>query len=351
MRHYENTYRSRQSGVGLVEIMVGLAVGLITALIVMQVMTAYDQQKRTATSGTDAQTNGSIALYMIQRQLQLAGFALPVSDAKNCNGNILFDHDKDASTPDISMNISPVYITDGGDAAGASDTIVIQFGNSATGGIPFKVLDDSLRPRIGLANNLGCNVNDKVIIVDENNSCWLDWIVAIPDNGGTPSTTDITLRSGAGAALANRPRIACLGNWGGVTYSVVNGNLLENGTPIMANVVSLQAQYGISNTPNNNTVTGWVDATGTWANPGTTDRNRIKAIRVAVVASSGQPEAANISSACSSLTTATPTGVCAWPGTAASPAPGIDLSNIPNWQRYRYRVFDTIVPLRNVVWS
>ena len=42
-------------------------------------------------------------------------------------------------------------------------------------------------------------------------------------------------------------------------------------------------------------------------------------------------------------------GPCAWRDTATNPAPLINLSSDTNWQRYRYRVFETIIPLRNVI--
>ena len=59
-----------------------------------------------------------------------------------------------------------------------------------------------------------------------------------------------------------------------------------------------------------------------------------------------------VTTACSSTTAAAPTGLCAWAGSVASPAPAIDLSpGDPNWARYRYRVFETIMPLRNVIWA
>ena len=35
-----------------------------------------------------------------------------------------------------------------------------------------------------------------------------------------------------------------------------------------------------------------------------------------------------------------------WPG-----GPAIDLSNDPDWRCYRYRSFETMVPLRNVLWA
>ena len=42
----------------------------------------------------------------------------------------------------------------------------------------------------------------------------------------------------------------------------------------------------------------------------------------------------------------------AWPPCAEhGEPPAIDLSNDPDWEHYRYRVLETIVPLRNVIWA
>ena len=122
--------------------------------------------------------------------------------------------------------------------------------------------------------------------------------------------------------------------------------------PILTGIINLQVQYGISASANSNTVTGWVNATSPWDSPTVADRNRIKAVRLAVIARSDKMEATNVSAACSSTTTASPTGLCAWAGSSTSPAPAVDLSPADaNWQRYRYRVFETVIPLRNVVWA
>jgi len=93
------------------------------------------------------------------------------------------------------------------------------------------------------------------------------------------------------------------------------------------------------------------------------NRNLIKAIRVAVIARNAKIEPTAVTAACSSTTAAAPTGLCAWDATSAlpnpivapfiaSPAPAVDLSPADaDWARYRYRVFETIIPLRNVIWS
>jgi prepilin-type N-terminal cleavage/methylation domain-containing protein len=69
----------RQKGFTIVELMVGLAIGLIATLVIMQTFSNFEGNKRSTTGIADAQTNGSIGLYMIQRELQFAGYGVPVS--------------------------------------------------------------------------------------------------------------------------------------------------------------------------------------------------------------------------------------------------------------------------------
>ncbi len=108
------------------------------------------------------------------------------------------------------------------------------------------------------------------------------------------------------------------------------------------NVVSLKAMYGISDA-NSQVVTNWVRATGAWATPTLADARRIKAVRIAVVVRSPLKEKAEgDAQACITTTTAPES----WPD-----GPAIDLSNDADWRCYRYRAFETIVPLRNVLWA
>ena len=154
-------------GFGLVELMVGLVIGLLATLVIMQVFSVFEDQKR-ATSGTsDTQTSGSVALYTIQRDLQLAGFGLPMSFTDpdylpmKCLAVPTVDHDGDAGTPDISMN--PIEIVDGATPTD-SDIITVRYGNTASGGVPVKV-QTLAGSDVGLMTSLGCKVNDVAYIV------------------------------------------------------------------------------------------------------------------------------------------------------------------------------------------
>ena len=104
-----------QAGFTLVELMVGLTIGLLATIIIMQVFSVFEAQKRVTTGTADAQTNGGIALYNIGRELQMAGYPLmPVTDSPlECTTTTI-----DPLTG--IADIFPAVITDGGTAAGAS---------------------------------------------------------------------------------------------------------------------------------------------------------------------------------------------------------------------------------------
>lgn len=137
------------------------------------------------------------------------------------------------------------------------------------------------------------------------------------------------------------------------------------------NIVAMRAQYGIAAAANSATVSTWVgpDSSAwdtTWKPGALTVANAglIRAVRIVVVARSGNREAATVTSAC---TTDTPinytTGPCP-SGSSSDPniqsdttMPAINLSGLPwnttttEWQHYRYKIYTTVVPIRNILWN
>ena len=341
----KNYSRVGQYGFTLVEIMVGLAIGLLLTLVIVQVMSAFETQTRSTMGTADAQTNGGIALYSVARELQVTGYGLlPVTSSPiecttlNING---------AADLTVPNRLTPVAITNGATAAG--DTLTLRYGNSNMGGVPTQiaVVGAPTASDLTVGTSLGCQVGDVSLVID-GSTCSMSTVTAVSAAGVVPRTVSLTNSAGA----VTNANLACLGTWNEVVYRVNNGNLERNGVPSVSGVVSLQAQYGISAAPNSNVVTQWVNATGaTWAAPTVADRNRIKSVRIAIVARNAKTETTDVTAACSSTTAAAPTGLCAWEGSVLSPAPAIDLSADPTWRRYRYRVFETTIPLRNVIWA
>lgn len=347
MRHRSQPWPAT-AGFGLVEIMVGLAIGMIATLVIVQVASTFEGQKRITTGGADAQTAGNIAIYSMQRQIQMAGYGLPIfsnqNQALNCTEppTLNFDLDADPDTPDEPVNVSimPLEVVDGAD--GGSDSVIVRKGNTVFGGMPLKY-----PPGTDELKTVSCRAND-IVLITNGTDCRMTKVTAAATL--QEPTTLLELEDN----FAITGSFACLGDeWQQWDYRVQDGSLLERGTQIATGVVNMQARYGVSLAANTNQVTSYVDATDPDWGPtmSAASRNRIKAIRIALVVRNSKLEREDVTEACSSLTESNPTGLCAWAGTQDNPAPAIDLSADPNWQRYRYRVFDTIIPLRNMIWS
>ena len=339
-----------QSGFSLIEIMVGLVIGLIATLVIMNVITAFEGQKRTTTGNADAQVNGSIALYNIQRQVQMAGFGLPIFDASatanysplKCTSSLI-DHDGNAGTANVDF--FPISITDGG--ATGNDTITVRYFPAPNGGLPASVTTVA-GLILGVDNNLGCTNGDTALVVS-GTTCKA---AIVNDTDLATDTTHITLAGPDVASMVSGSRVSCLGSPATrqeITYRINASQLESNGTPVISGIVGLQAQYGISASSTSNQVTQWVEPTAVT----TANRNQIRAIRIAVIARNGLPEKPPAVTTVCTSTTAPATGLCAWEGTSTSPAPAISAAALTamGGTNYRYRVYNTVIPLRNLTWS
>jgi type IV pilus assembly protein PilW len=149
---------SGQRGLSLIEIMVGLVIGLVAILVIGQVMAAFESQKRTSTGGGDAQTNGAQALQMLEQEARMAGFGLTTPGQKGANGNlfcpmgtnIIYDgtvrsNPGTVPAPADGGIVAPVRIQDGG-AGDGGDVITI-----ARSDAEFGVLVNTVRTTVNMA--------------------------------------------------------------------------------------------------------------------------------------------------------------------------------------------------------
>jgi type IV pilus assembly protein PilW len=340
-----------QKGFSLVELMVGLIIGLLATLVIMQVFSTFEGQKRSTSGSADAQTNGSIALMSIQRNVQMAGYGLPLPMADVNENALRCSIFADFTNPDTgnTTNIFPLEIEDGGNG---SDNITVRYSTNAMGALPMEIINENNATTTGLVveSTMGCNIdgndaNDDIALIQNGTSCDMTTIDNISGTaGGGVQRIILSALPTNAAVVAHEAAVTCMGNWQDYTFDVNNNDELQlNGSPIVSEVVNIQAQYGVSNAAGQNNVTNWVDAAaGTiWETPSVANRNRIKAIRVVVVLRNGLLEKTNVTAA----------ALVAWTPLNGSTAPAIDLSGDANWQRYRYRTFETIIPLRNIIWS
>ena len=65
--------RRRALGLSLVEILVGVAIGLIGIVAIFQAVAVWSKHTATTSAGGDAQVAGTLALFNIERDLKQAG--------------------------------------------------------------------------------------------------------------------------------------------------------------------------------------------------------------------------------------------------------------------------------------
>jgi len=331
--------QNKASGFSLVEIMVGMVIGLLGFLVILQVFSMSESRNRTTIAGDDAQNGGAIALYGVERDIRVSGFGITASNILGCN-MVLPGGWTLASMAPATINHASIPA---GDAN--TDTLLIVYGsgNSTAEG-------DVITAQPGAAvytvqTPTSFNAGDQVVTQSQARPAPCD--LALNSVVSTdPSAGSVTLES-AVAGMSN----GTMFNLGQVprilAYAVRNGTLtvcdylLNNcglaantgndtiWTPVASNVVSLRAEYGHDsdgdgtvetyNQTTPNTQCGWV---------------RAGAIRIALVTRSNQraPQA----------TTVAP----AWAGTTA-----INLTGFADWQDYRYKTFETLVPIRNLAWQ
>jgi type IV pilus assembly protein PilW len=373
--------RKKAGGFSIVELMVGMVLALIGILVVMQVYLFSEGRKRTTTSGGDAQSNGAIALYTLQKDTAQAGYGMANLDILNCTVRA---YNQNRSPTDFTFtSTAPVTINPTGIPAGDANTDVVRVAYGTSEGLAEGV---SFRQQSGASanyqvdNRAGFTVGNMVIAAQSGLDCTLTQITNLPASGscgqGGGGQTDVVVHDPGnlkdpGQNCEQVPSLWNKPGGLGVTYTsgklydmgrlpithiyaVRNGNLTlcdltssdctsaaQTGNtavwvPIVNNIVSLKAQYGRDTSAPMDMVVDTYDQTTPVTACGYA---RVPAVRLAVVARSPQYEK-------DAVTPAAPT----WLGGTIDLSKKPDGTANPDWQRYRYKLFETVIPLRNIVW-
>ena len=74
----------RIQGLGLTDLMVGLAIGLLATLVIIKTDVLFETRRQSTTGIADAQMNASYALANLTRDVRMAGHGLGPSEALGC---------------------------------------------------------------------------------------------------------------------------------------------------------------------------------------------------------------------------------------------------------------------------
>lgn len=378
----------RQRGLSLIELMIAMVIGLITILVVTQFAITFQAQKRSTVGAAESMDEGAVALYTLRREIMGAGYGIIDPDLTACR---IQAHEANPDTPatarDFNFSIYPVLIDQG--IGGAPDTITVNYSNSPMLASATMLIQDfpgDEMTNLKLTSRYGFNPGDVIVLADSPKrgparDCSMYQVTALPTAADEVDTVEhryanytnvtgatvpsrfnkagglgITVGGAvqAGAKFeANKAKVFNLGpNPISNAYTVQDNRLIfteglsGTTTVLLDNVVTFQAQFGLDTRGGTQTdlqVAGYsdtmIDADGNAEVGNSGDWLRVGAVRIAIVVRNRQPEI-NPDGSCSA-TTAAPSWNWGSVTTAAMSA---------DWQCYKYKVFDTVVPLRNMMW-
>jgi type IV pilus assembly protein PilW len=396
MRRLPFYYRQ---GFSLVELMVSVVIGMLAILFATRLVVGGEKTKDGAVGGSDSMQNGMLALYSLSNDAAEAGWGINDTLAAGCQTS--FADTGGYALAQITVGgvtrtpLAAAVIQPGGVGP---DVISLYAGKSAAAVGSLRtngaITAGATTIRTSTVTPFGFAAGDVLLVVPEpataaNSACsivQLNNMKPSPDNDTMNLGSGNGFRFGPAGGIANGyaqggGRIFNLGPPARLsfhTWSVAGGNLLlratdldgagAQGVAVTDNIVSIKAQYGLDTrtfaaynplpAPDGNGVqlTQWsntmIDADGDLTVAGPGDFQRVVALRLAVVARSKSADRPGSDGQCH----ATDTRPILF-STAVGGAPAVSVSvNVAvtgdpiAWQCYRYRVFETVVPVRNAQW-
>lgn len=389
--------RANQRGMTLIELMVGVVLSMVLALAVFTVMAQSEGRKRTTTAGNDINQTGNYTLYLLDKLVRGAGSGLAEAAdyALGCKllaakGNSVV-LPRTQSLPDPfggvdtgtanTFRLAPVLIGQGQTKAAvsnkASDVLIVMASTSGLASVPVKFAGKAEGSELKLDNTMSVAAGDLVLLVDEQPleatggpvDCLVQQVgstAAVGASGklalGGPFNASAVNGTGAesyregsaralplGGAAGGAPAFQVIGV--GEHNTLYSYDLLQTTAsplaPIADGVFEMHALYGVD-TDGDLVVDRWVSpdegsgyglATLMDGSPTATGLlKQIRAVRVGLIMRTSLPEKDVV--------------------THSIPALFADLDGSLQYQRkletddekrYRYRTFETTIPVRNTL--
>ena len=403
MSHFPFARPGREHGFSIVELMVSVVIAMLALMFATRMVTGGERTKQTALAGSDSMQNGMLAMFSLSNDATQAGFGLndPIVAGCDTTMNDSLGYTLMPAAPASAVHpLAPVIIENNGTAP---DRITFYSGSGLGGTASMRVVDSFTGGALlgiaanpyGFSSGSDLAQPDVILVAPESGTgkCSLAQVsAAVPGIAATNTNPGLRIDSnadtrfnanglGGNSYIGNQARIFNLGPADKLsfhTWSVQNGFLALRATDMPAstasagsagatvadNIVSIKAQYGFdirtgaAFTPEKGMVVGqWsnsmIDADGTGGAGSPGDYQRVVAVRIAVVARSKAPERPTTGTACDATAVAPTLFSNAQPQNVAAVPVNVNLAvtgDLVDWKCYHYRVFDTIVPIRNNAW-
>lgn len=385
----------QERGLTLIELLVAVTIGLVVTLAVTSAVIFGESTKRTTTSVNDMGQSGSYAAYVLDRAVRSAGSGFAQSwdlgvfgckpQVKKGATTILprttafpapFEKFLGGAAGSANLRVAPVVIGKGQSPDGVSDVLMVMSGNGAAGDVPRPIIAAGASANIlRLDNTVQLNKNDLTLISQVGADCLLEQVdstfVDSASNELLPlGGTNAYYTAGSGTTLAalaasGSAYLTLLGNdtaknvqfqLFGVSndrtlfsYDLLRSNGTDTPQALADGVMEMHAIYGVDSNKD-----GILDA---WAAPDSADygvaakmavagttaaeiaesTRKIVAVRVGLLLRSSTLERDEVTLKIPAMFSGT--------GVARAEV------NLPagDARRYRYRVVELTIPLRNLL--
>ena len=333
-----------ERGFSLIELMVALAIGMLATLVILQTLMVFEGQKRTTVSGADAQENGLMALSAIEREARMAGLG---TATVNCD--TISAYNANRVPTDYVLSTVPVLVEQDTPAAG-SDRITVFYADSSYGAIPATITSPMPDSSAILNVNFGAGFTQGALLLVSEGTKPCSIVQA--SQNGNKTGTDWNVQHNPGGSFPNNPpgghnifppggygkgaKVTDLGEFVNLQFYVANSELMvrdlnraddaTNPIALIGGIAAIRGQYG-----RDTNADGFIDV---WDNAVGVTKKQVLAVRLGIIARSGQFERDEVTTA----------AVPFWPGGPTFVPAGDD-------RYFRYKVYNTVVPLRNVLWN
>ena len=339
-------------GFSLIELMIAVTLGLLGLLAVTTIYIEFNKHRTVETSLMEAQNNGALALFLLERDLDRAGSGFMALQgcrrAYDDGGGVTarsFCQTYPTNLTPNPQSALPLVVTDGGTG---SDRIRVQYGTPLGGLSVTTILDKQVNfsDPFKLKSAAGIVIGD-IIVLNRGGNC-----AAYEASGVSESTKTVSHEPGTGSlnvtaapteggydtAMAN-DWIVNLGHYVSKDFFIdaTTSQLVESSrptyadnNPVVDDIVYMKADIG-RDTDNDNLVNVWDKPLNV------ADYSTVIAIRVGIVARSQVVDRES----------PTPPSLVVLPAITG----GTEQTYTVPDQKYRYKVYYTIIPLRNMLWS
>ncbi|MFG5775442.1 PilW family protein [Comamonas sp. J-3] len=365
--------KASMQGFSIIEIMVGMVIGLLTLLAIYQLYTTSEGRRRTVVSTSQAQSTGALALFAIERDIRSAGIGFASMDTAYLGCSVQASNSK-RSPVAFQFPLQPVQIINGNELrvlTGSSGNMFVGARYSASNGGEFSMLKTNAGFQAGdIAIGTSDTDQGKCLMMEVTRGVGA---VVTQQGGGAPEpylgvdhkvagtytnyytgANAVATHNGSqnnildgGASALGEGFLYSLGPtpslnvWSVSNNQLMRFNWLEEATntknmAVAEDVMQMAAEYGFDSNGN-----GVIDGTDEWtasdSSIATPNLSKVIAVRVAILVRSSQFER-------DAVTTEAPR----WANGNKTFSMGAGSSD---WQHYRYRVYESVIPLRNTIWG